>query len=172
MEINQIIKSQRSEHKLTQEQLAEKIFVSKKTISNWETGKTTPDLDSVIRLARLFHLSLDTILLEESIIVKDIRRKTIFSKSLVLFIVPFLANLFLLFQQFLLLYQSKNTFPSVILFSCCLFANLLPLTYYYLKTSEKKYKYKYQPYVYLTIGWIVLIVLVGVIVVLLISFLR
>ena len=45
VDIDIILKEKRAEYQLTQEQLAEKIFVSKKTISNWETQKTTPDID-------------------------------------------------------------------------------------------------------------------------------
>ena len=44
------------------------------TISNWETGKTTPDIDSLIRLADLFNLSLDNLLLEGSDIVENIKK--------------------------------------------------------------------------------------------------
>jgi len=74
MEIGQMLKEKRAEHQLTQETLSEKIFVSKKTISNWETGKTTPDLDSLIRLANLFNLSLDNLLLEGSEVVEKINK--------------------------------------------------------------------------------------------------
>lgn len=77
MEIGQILKEKRNEYQLTQEQLAEKIFVTNKTISNWETEKTIPDIESLIRLANLFDLSLDNLLLEESDIVKDIKQKEI-----------------------------------------------------------------------------------------------
>lgn len=69
-----MLKEKRSEYELTQEQLSEKIFVSRKTISNWETGKTTPDIDSLIRLADLFNLSLDNLLLEGSDIVENIKK--------------------------------------------------------------------------------------------------
>lgn len=75
MKISKVIKEKRTEYKLTQEQVAEKIFVSRKTISNWETGKTIPDIESVIRLANLFNLSLDNLLLEGSDIVNDIKTK-------------------------------------------------------------------------------------------------
>ena len=64
-----MLKETWSEYELTQEQWAEKIFVSRKTISNWETVKTTPDIDSLIRLADFFNLSLDNLLLEGSDIV-------------------------------------------------------------------------------------------------------
>lgn len=75
MIIGEILKEKRTESQLTQEQLSEKIFVSRKTISNWETGKTTPDIDSLIRLANLFELSLDNLLLEGSDLVEDIKKK-------------------------------------------------------------------------------------------------
>lgn len=74
MIISKMLKEKRSEYELTQEQLSEKIFVSRKTISNWETGKTTPDIDSLIRLADLFNLSLDNLLLEGSDIVENIKK--------------------------------------------------------------------------------------------------
>ena len=62
MEISQILKTKRKELSLTQEQVAKKIFVSQKSVSNWENGKTYPDIESLIRLAHLYHLSLDNLL--------------------------------------------------------------------------------------------------------------
>lgn len=59
MMIDEMIKQKRTEQQLTQEQLAEKIFVTRKTISNWENGKTTPYLESLIRLSENFNVSLD-----------------------------------------------------------------------------------------------------------------
>lgn len=50
---------------MTQEQLAEKLNVSRQTISKWEAGTTLPDLDSVVKISRMFHISLDDLLLEE-----------------------------------------------------------------------------------------------------------
>jgi len=74
MVIGEILKAKRTKNQLTQEQLSEKIFVSRKTISNWETGKTTPDIDSLIRLANLFDLSLDNLLFEGSEVVENIKK--------------------------------------------------------------------------------------------------
>lgn len=75
MQISQTLKVKRKERSLTQAQVAEKIFVSQKSVSNWETGKTYPDIDSLIRLAKLYDLSLDNLLLEGSDIVEDIKEK-------------------------------------------------------------------------------------------------
>ena len=79
MLIGEILKEKRKEYQLTQEQVSEKIFVSRKTISNWETGKTTPDIESLIRLANLFDLSLDNLLLEGSDVVKKKKKQQQFS---------------------------------------------------------------------------------------------
>ena len=74
MTIGQLLKEKRKEYQLTQEQLAEKIYVTNRTVSNWETNKTTPDIDSLIRLAKLFDLSLDNLLLEGSDVVENIKK--------------------------------------------------------------------------------------------------
>lgn len=82
MEIGKKLKEKRAEYELTQEQLSEQIFVSKKTISNWETGKTTPDLDSLIRLSTLFNLSLDNLLLEGNKVAENIIKREKMGKEL------------------------------------------------------------------------------------------
>ena len=51
MEIGAKIKSARNEAKLSQEQAAERLGVSRQTVSNWETGKSYPDIVSVIRMS-------------------------------------------------------------------------------------------------------------------------
>ena len=66
MEIGSIIKNARNEAGLSQEQSAEALGVSRQTVSNWETGKTYPDIISVIRMSDLYGISLDRLLKEES----------------------------------------------------------------------------------------------------------
>lgn len=50
---------------MTQEQLAEKLNISRQTLSKWENETSIPDVESVVRLSLLFHTSLDELLLEE-----------------------------------------------------------------------------------------------------------
>lgn len=76
MELKEILKQKRKQIGWTQEKLAEELLVTSKTISNWETGKTFPDIESLIRISKLYHLSLDNLLTEGSDVVKDIERKT------------------------------------------------------------------------------------------------
>ena len=66
MEIGTIIRKARNEAKLSQEQAAEALGVSRQTISNWENGKSYPDIISVIRMSDLYSVSLDHLLKEES----------------------------------------------------------------------------------------------------------
>lgn len=64
MEIGRKINQLRKLSGMTQEQLAEKLNVSRQTVSKWESGGTSPDLDSVIKVSRIFHVSLDDLLME------------------------------------------------------------------------------------------------------------
>ena len=66
MEIGALIKNARNESGMTQEQAAEALGVSRQTISNWETGKSYPDIVSVIRMSELYDVSLDHLLKEET----------------------------------------------------------------------------------------------------------
>ena len=59
MEIGNQIKKHRTRLKWSQEQLAEKAYVSRQTISNWENDKSYPDIHSLLILGMLFNISLD-----------------------------------------------------------------------------------------------------------------
>ncbi len=53
--------SLRKEHKFSQEELAEKLGVSRQTISKWERGEASPDMGNAIQLAKIYDISLDEI---------------------------------------------------------------------------------------------------------------
>ena len=78
MEISNQIKQRRIAAGISQEELAERIFISRQTLSNWETGKTYPDINSLLRLSEVFHVSLDELVkgdikaMEEQIKKEDI----------------------------------------------------------------------------------------------------
>lgn len=44
---------------MSQDDLAQAIFVSRQTVSNWETGKTCPDVQSLLLMSNLFETSID-----------------------------------------------------------------------------------------------------------------
>jgi len=55
----------RTEQGLSQGDLAEKLEVSRQSVSKWETGQATPDLDKIIKLADLFGVTVDELIREE-----------------------------------------------------------------------------------------------------------
>ena len=62
MEIGTQIKKYRNHMGISQEELAEKVYVSRQTISNWETGKNYPDIHSAVMLSSVFNISLDQLI--------------------------------------------------------------------------------------------------------------
>ena len=62
MELGQQLKAHRKELGISQDELAEKIFVSRQSISNWENNKTYPDIHTLLLLAEAFGVSLDELI--------------------------------------------------------------------------------------------------------------
>lgn len=62
MELNEIIKQHRIDKGLTQEQLADQLFITRQSISRWETGKVNPPLNALYDLAKFYNLSLEDFL--------------------------------------------------------------------------------------------------------------
>lgn len=61
-----LIKELRTEKKMTQEQLAEILGVSNRSVSRWENGNNLPDIDLLIQLAKYFNVGMDELLEGES----------------------------------------------------------------------------------------------------------
>ena len=72
MELNAQIKKYRTELNLSQEELAEKVYVTRQTISNWENGKSYPDIHSLLLLSSLFNVSLDQLIKGDIETMKEI----------------------------------------------------------------------------------------------------
>ena len=64
MSLSEKILSLRTQLGLSQEELAEKLAVSRQSVSKWETGQSVPDLDKLIKLADLFGISVDELVRE------------------------------------------------------------------------------------------------------------
>ena len=62
METKDIIYELRTKKGLSQEELAEKIFVTRQAVSRWETGETIPNIDTLKLLSQLFDVSINTLL--------------------------------------------------------------------------------------------------------------
>ena len=62
MELGSHIKEHRKELGLSQDDLAERIYVSRQTISNWECGRTYPDVQSLLLLSNVFGVTVDSLI--------------------------------------------------------------------------------------------------------------
>ncbi len=60
--VSDSIKKLRKEKGMTQDDLAEKLCVTRQAVSNWEMGKTQPDVDTLTRLAEIFDVSVERII--------------------------------------------------------------------------------------------------------------
>ena len=81
MKIGDKLKKARMDKKLTQEEVAEKIFVSRQSISNWENNKTYPDIVNVIALSDLYQISLDELFKGSDNFMKHLEESTDIVKS-------------------------------------------------------------------------------------------
>lgn len=71
MKFSEKLKKLRQEQNLTQDDLAEKIFVTRTAVSKWETDNGYPSIESLKLLAKLFNTTIDELISEEDIEIKE-----------------------------------------------------------------------------------------------------
>jgi len=76
MELHAQIKKYRTNMKLSQEELADRIFVTRQTISNWENDKSYPDINSLLLLSKVFDISLDQLIKGDIEIMREEIKET------------------------------------------------------------------------------------------------
>ena len=59
METKDVIVRLRNQNNMTQEELAEKVFVTRQAVSRWETGETTPNIEALKQLSAIFNVSIN-----------------------------------------------------------------------------------------------------------------
>ncbi len=96
MVIAEQIRNRRKDRGLSQEELADRIYVSRQTISNWETGRTYPDIESLLLLSSLFDVTVDELIKGDvenmrKTIDRDARRMRTLSWAMTLFTVAAIA---------------------------------------------------------------------------------
>ena len=62
MKLGNQIKYYRSKKELSQEELAERVYVTRQSISNWENNKNYPDINSIVLLSEVFEISIDNLI--------------------------------------------------------------------------------------------------------------
>lgn len=118
MNIGKKIKHLRLINKMTQEDVANQLFISRQVISKWELGKSLPDLTNLLALSKLFNVSIDSLLKEDSNLQNQIIKQSNYKKYLMMAYI-YVYSLF-----------------TIIVILCCFIAFLLiPKD---IKTSELK----------------------------------
>ena len=77
MNISEQIRMNRKKIRSSQEDLAERVYVSRQTISSWENGKSYPDLQSLLLLSEIFSISLDELIKGD---VEEMKEKVVSEK--------------------------------------------------------------------------------------------
>lgn len=140
MELGNQIKKYRTGMQLSQEELADRIYVTRQTVSNWENDKSYPDIHSLLLLSTFFHVSLDQLIKGDVKVMKETINKTdlqAFNRDSVLFTVLLLAFIVSVvpLAKFLGYYG--------LAISAAVFAATM---YYALKLEKTKKKYDVQTY--------------------------
>ena len=81
MTIGEKLKAARGGAGMTQEQAAQRLQVSRQTVSNWENDRSYPDIAGVLALAKLYGLSLDELLREDEGMLRHLEESTNIVKS-------------------------------------------------------------------------------------------
>lgn len=86
--LNKILKEKRIELKMTQQEVADQLNVTRQTVSSWEVGKSIPDISSLIEISELYNISLDYMLKGDKNVTEKLKKDTVelnflrfFSKS-------------------------------------------------------------------------------------------
>ncbi len=140
MEIGKQIKKYRTERKLSQDELADKVYVTRQTISNWENDRNYPDIRSLVLLGNVFGVSLDILVkgdleeMKEQINAEDKKR---FDRDSGIFAILLIASIVLPIPMahFLGWYGMA---AYLVLFGIAL--------YYALRVEKQKKKFDIQTY--------------------------
>ena len=76
IKIGKFIANCRKGKKLTQEQLAEKLYITDRAVSKWERGLSLPDADKMLELCNILDINVNELLIGEKINMKDYKKKT------------------------------------------------------------------------------------------------
>lgn len=136
MDIGLKIKKLREQQKISQEELALKIFVSRQTISNWETNKSCPDVKSLITLSNIFNVSLDNFIKDDIKEMREVVEKATIKNFNVISVV-FLIELIVVAVSAYPLFSIKGNIGIIIWL--CLFAITL-----YTASKIEKFKKSYD----------------------------
>lgn len=123
MELGNKIKYYRNEKELSQEALAERVYVSRQTISNWENNKSYPDINIIVLLSEIFEISIDNLIkgdveqMKKEINSQEVKKLNFYATMMV--ILMLVATILLMpMLKFIGLY---GFIPYFVLVACAMF---------------------------------------------------
>lgn len=124
------LKNERKKKGWSQEDLAEKLFVSRQSVSKWENGQNYPSIEIIIKVSDLFGVTIDELLRSDEALTKKViqdGRQLAFPKLKALFDVLFLLGVILLIIKLLVLGLNKMADAGITLYGGSFFWNFGPL---------------------------------------------
>ena len=123
MELGNHIKHYRNEKGLSQEELAERVYVTRQTISNWENNKNYPDINSIVLLSEVFEISIDNLIkgdleeMKKEINSEEVKKLNFYSwMAVIIFLIAIISLIPML--KFIGLY---GFIPYFVLVACAMF---------------------------------------------------
>jgi Predicted transcriptional regulators len=146
MELKDKIVYLRNSHKMTQNDFAKKLFVSRQTITKWESGESLPTIDNIKAISELFKISVDE-LLDLDIDTKRRRNVNLFTDISVIFVLLCSVTFLIFYFYFVnanndinhqFLYISTDSIFILAVFLLILFLIITFLVFLNLKVRKKK----------------------------------
>ncbi|MDF7668627.1 helix-turn-helix transcriptional regulator [Lactobacillus sp. ESL0703] len=110
------LKQVRQNRKLTQEEVAHDLFVSRQTISSWENEKSYPDIVTLIKLSDYYQISLDTLLKEDTGMKEYLEKKNVITKlKPIKWCLTFVGLILIAFWLISLSFQKYSTLLALII---------------------------------------------------------
>ncbi|MEO1772459.1 helix-turn-helix domain-containing protein [Candidatus Enterococcus ferrettii] len=130
MEVGEKLRERRNILHMTQDEVAEALGVTRQTISNWENGRSYPDIERIIRLSDIYQLSLDELLKGDNKMVHQLQKNTQQNRFVKTFILLLIVNVLLMVG--LMLASPLNKIIWILLF-LLLMANTFSIFYLIIK---------------------------------------
>lgn len=161
MKFGDRLKKTRTEMNLTQEQVANDFFITRQTISSWENEKTYPDIASLIKLSDYYHISLDTLLKEDSGMKEYLKKKSVEKSIIPIFIMLIIIDILfitLLVLKIMNVIQFSNNAVLILnTFGILNAVALLQLSFFKMKLGSKNKKLIANRRLSLSIGGILIV---------------
>lgn len=142
-DIGKNIKSLRTQKNMTQEELAARLFVTRQTVSNYETGKSRPDVDTLFRIAEVLGADIHDILYEP----EDIKaqRKRIITVAVMAVIMAVLGILLQWFVEYARVWMGRNYHPGLSVLAILILRPIYFLLLGYLFMGSVRFLQKSKP---------------------------